>query len=30
MPHLLEKIKYLSMWWLKKNALNVSIELFGW
>jgi len=29
MSHLLNKVKYLSMWWLKKNDVNVSIMLFG-
>lgn len=30
MFHLLDKVKYLSMRGLKKNVVNVSIELFGW
>jgi len=28
--HLLDMVKYLSMWWLKKNVVNVSTMLFGW
>jgi len=28
-PHMLEKVKYLSMWWLKKSVVNVSNEFFG-
>jgi len=29
MSHLLDKVKYISIWWLKKNDVNVFIELFG-
>lgn len=30
MPRMLEKVKYLSIWWLKKNAINVSNWFSGW
>jgi len=30
MPQLLDKVKYLSLWWLKHKAANVSLEFAGW
>jgi len=30
MHHLLDKVKYLSMWRLKKNVVNISIGLLWW
>lgn len=30
MPQLLDKVKYLSLWWLKHKAGNVSLEFDGW
>jgi len=30
MPRLLDKFKYLSLWWLKHRIANVSLEFAGW
>lgn len=30
MPQLLDKVKYLSLWWLKHKTLNVSVEFANW
>jgi hypothetical protein len=30
MHPLFDKVKYLSLWWLKHKAANVSLEFVGW
>jgi len=30
MPQLLNKVKYLSLWWLMHKTANVSLEFVGW